>query len=223
DQRAPLRRASPLFRSPPERGIVETLPRQPGETISRLRVNADLQQDFSLHHTLSLYLIDTLPLLDPEDPDFPLDVLTLVESIVENPEIILRAQLNRAKSDRMAELRAEGVEYEQRMAQLDLVEYPKPRREFIYETFNAFAAKHPWVGENNIQPKSIAREMFERWMSFEDYIRDYGLQRSEGILLRHLSGVYKALAQTVPENAKTDAVLEIENYLGELIRNIDSS
>lgn len=222
-QRTHLRRAWQLFRSLIERDIVEIVPRQPHEEKSRIRVQMELQEDFSLHQTLSLYLIDTLPHLDPEAPDYSLDILTLVESIVENPEVILRSQLKRAKTERMNELKAEGVEYEQRMIQLDLVEYPKPRRDFIYDTFNAFSAKHPWVGESNIQPKSVAREMFERWMSFEDYIRDYGLQRSEGLLLRHLSGVYKALVQTVPETAKTDSVLEMESYFGELIRGIDSS
>lgn len=222
-QQRHLKHAWQLFRSLVERGIVEIIPRVPSEPRSRLRVNLDLQADFSLHQALSLYLIDTLALLDPEAPDFALDVLTLVESIVENPEVILRRQLAYAKTERINQLKAEGVEYEQRMAELDKVEYPKPRREFIYETFNAFAAKHPWVGENNIQPKSIAREMYERWMSFADYIRDYDLQRSEGILLRHLSGVYKTLAQTVPDAAKTDAVLEIENYLAEMILSIDSS
>lgn len=222
-QQRHLKHAWQLFRSLVERGIVEIIPRVPSEPRSRLRVNLDLQADFSLHQALSLYLIDTLALLDPEAPDFALDVLTLVESIVENPEVILRRQLAYAKTERINQLKAEGVEYEQRMAELDKIEYPKPRREFIYETFNAFAAKHPWVGENNIQPKSIAREMYERWMSFADYIRGYDLQRSEGILLRHLSGVYKTLAQTVPDAAKTDAVLEIENYLAEMILSIDSS
>ncbi len=218
-----LRTAWQLFRSLLERGIVEILPPAPGQTKGGLRVNVDLQENFSLHQTLSLYLIDTLPLLDPDHPDHALDVLTLVESIVENPEVILRRQLARAKTEKVAQLKAEGVEYDRRMAELDHVEYPKPRREFIYESFNAFADKHPWVGETNIQPKSIAREMFERWMSFADYVKDYDLQRSEGILLRHLSGVYKTLVQTVPDTAKTESILEMETYLGELIRGIDSS
>lgn len=217
------RRAWQLFRSLYERGIVEILPREPDEEKSRLRVNVDLQEDFSLHQTLSLYLIDTLSLLDPETADYPLDVLTLVESIVENPDVILRRQLARAKTEKVRELKAAGVEYERRMAELDTVEYPKPHREFIYDTFNAFAAKHPWVGESNIQPKSIAREMFERWMSFADYVRDYDLHRSEGILLRHLSGVFKTLVQTVPDSAKTPEVLEMEAFLSEMILGIDSS
>lgn len=222
-KRRHFRHAWQLFRSLVERGIVEILPRKPSEARSGLRVNVELQEDFSLHQVLSLYLIDTLALLDPEDPDYALDVLTLVEAIVENPEVILRRQLSRAKGERIAALKAEGVEYDKRMEELETVEYPKPLREFIYDTFNAFSSKHPWVGETNIQPKSIAREMFERWMSFADYVRDYDLQRSEGILLRHLSGVYKTLAQTVPESAKTDAVLEIADYLAEMILGIDSS
>lgn len=218
-----FRRAWQLFRSLLDRGIVEIMPRRPGDAKSRLRVNADLQEDFSLHQTLSLYLIDTIPLLDAENPESALDVLTLVESIVEDPDVILRRQLSRAKDEKLAALKAAGVDYEKRMADLDTVEYPKPRRDFIYDTFNAFSEKHPWIGRENIRPKSIAREMFERWMSFADYVREYDLHRSEGILLRHLSIVYKTLAQTVPEMAKTDGVLEIENYLGELVRGIDSS
>jgi hypothetical protein len=103
------------------------------------------------------------------------------------------------------------------------IEHPKPLREFLYETFNAFAAAHPWVGQENVRPKSIAREMHERFLSFADYIRDYGLERAEGILLRHLMQVYKVLAQTVPQSAKTEPVLELETHLEELVRSIDSS
>jgi hypothetical protein len=120
-------------------------------------------------------------------------------------------------------MRAAGVPYEERMAKLEEIEHPKPLREFLYETFNAFAAAHPWVEEENIRPKSIAREMYERYLSFADYIRDYGLERSEGLLLRHLSQVWKVLAQTVPDGAKTDEVVEMEDYFRELIRGIDSS
>ena len=103
------------------------------------------------------------------------------------------------------------------------LEYPKPNREFIYSTFNAFAARHPWVGQENIRPKSIAREMFESFRSFSDYIRDYELQRAEGVLLRHLNNVFKVLAQTVPDSAKNDQVREMELYLGTMIRQVDSS
>jgi len=120
-------------------------------------------------------------------------------------------------------MKAEGIPYEERMEKLETIEHPKPLREFLYDTFNAFAAVHPWVGQENVRPKSIAREMYERYMSFADYVRDYGLQRGEGLLLRHLSQVWKVLAQTVPDEAKTEEVVEMETYFRELIRGIDSS
>lgn len=216
------RRAWQLFRALLDRGIVKIIPRQPSGR--RLQVSVELQDDFSLHQALSLYLIDTLPLLDRESADYPFDVLTLCEAIVEDPDQILRKQVDRLKTAKLEELKAAGVPYDERMAQLEeITEHPKPKREFLYETFNAFAAAHPWVEGENVRPKSIAREMFERYLSFADYIRDYGLERSEGLLLRHLMQVYKVLAQTVPAAAKTEPVVEMEDYFRELIRGIDSS
>jgi superfamily II RNA helicase len=189
----------------------------------KLRVNVELQDDFSLHQALSLYLIDTLPLLDRASADYPFDVLTLCEAIVEDPDAILRRQVDRLKTEKINELKAEGVPYEERMEKLEAIEHPKPLRDFLYDTFNTFAAAHPWVQQENVRPKSIAREMFERYLSFSDYVRDYGLERSEGLLLRHLSQVWKVLSQTVPESAKTEEVVEMEDYFRELIRGIDSS
>lgn len=213
------KRAWQLFRALVNRGIVEFH----AEGESKLRVNVTLQDDFSMNQTLSLYLLDTLPLLDSEAPDHALNVITLVEAILEDPEIILRKQLDRLKTKRMAEMKQEGIEYDQRIAELEKMEYPKPQREFIYGTFNDFADKHPWVGTENIRPKSIAREMFEDYRSFADYVRDYDIQRSEGLLLRHLNSVFKVLAQTVPDAAKTDEVREMELYLGTMLRQVDSS
>ncbi|MBA3850375.1 MAG: DUF3516 domain-containing protein, partial [Opitutus sp.] len=219
------RRAWLLFRALTDRRIVEILPRAARPPTGRkVRVNVELQDDFSLHQALSLYLIDTLPRLDSASADYPFDVLTLCEAIVEDPEQILRKQVDRLKGAKLEELKAAGVPYDERMAQLEEIsEHPKPRREFLYETFNAFAAAHPWVEGENIRPKSVAREMFERYLPFADYIRDYGLERGEGLLLRHLMQTYKVLAQTVPESFKTEAVVEMEDYFRELIRGIDSS
>jgi hypothetical protein len=213
------KRAWQLFRALVERGIVEFH----AEGEAKLRVNVALQDDFSMNQTLSLYLLDTLPLLDAEAPEHALNVITLVEAILEDPDIILRKQLDRLKTKRMAEMKQEGIEYDQRIAELEKLEYPKPQREFIYGTFNDFADKHPWVGTENIRPKSIAREMFEDYRSFADYVRDYDLQRSEGLLLRHLNSVFKVLAQTVPDAVKTDEVREMELYLGAMLRQVDSS
>jgi uncharacterized membrane-anchored protein YjiN (DUF445 family) len=189
-----------LFRSLVDRKIIELNP---------LRVNVDLQQELSLNHTLSLYLIDTLHLLERESDDYALELLTLVESIVENPDLILRRQVDRLKTEKMAELKAAGMEYEERIEELEKVEHPKPNRDFIYNTFNAFAAVHPWVNQENIRPKSIAREMFETFQSFHEYIRDYDLERVEGLLLRYLSEVYMVLIKTVPESFRTDTVLSM--------------
>ncbi len=225
------RRAWQLFRALVDRRIVEMIPRglRSGAPADgrKLRVNVELQDDFSLHQALSLFLIDTLPLLaaDGRDqaPDYPFDVLTLCEAIVEDPDVILRRQVDRLKTRKLEEMKAAGIEYEERMAKLDEVEHPKPLREFLYTQFNAFAAAHPWVEGENVRPKSIAREMFERYLSFAQYVREYGLERAEGVLLRHLMQVLKVLAQTVPEARKTPAVVEMEDYLRELIRGVDSS
>jgi superfamily II RNA helicase len=189
----------------------------------RIVVNTDLGEDFSIHHALSLYLLDTAKLLVTSDGAYELDLLTLVESILENPDIILARQLDKLKGDKVAEMKAAGVEYDQRMAELEKMEYPKPNSEFIYGTFNAFAVKHPWVKADNIRPKSIAREMYENFMSFSEYVREYALERVEGVLLRYLSDVYKALMQTVPKWAKTDAVDDVATYFGAIVRQVDAS
>lgn len=208
------RHAFQLFRSLVERKIIELGP---------LRVNVDLQQDFSLNQTLSLFLIDTLALLDPTAPDYAFDVLTLAESILENPELILRRQVDRLKTLKMTELKASGMEFDQRIEELEKIEHPKPNRDFIYDSFNEFASKHPWVGQENIRPKSVAREMFEGFQSFHDYVRDYDLHRVEGLLLRYLSEVYKVLVQTVPEAIRNDEVIAMIEYFGVMLREIDSS
>ena len=213
--------AAVLFKSLRHAGIISVVRNRIKG--NRVTVNEALQQDFSVNQTLSLYLLDTLPYIDPAAPTYGLDVLTLVESILENPHVVLNKQVDHARDIRMIELKAEGMEFEQRIEELDKVEYPKPNRDFIYETFNAYADKHPWVGSENIHPKSIAREMYETCASFHEYIRDYALQRSEGVLLRYLSQVYKALLQNVPESRKDESIEEIEMYLRTMLGRVDSS
>ncbi len=188
-----------------------------------VRTAPGLQRDFSLFHTLALYLLDTLPRIPPERETYALDILSMVESILEDPDVILWKQLDRAKGQAVAEMKAEGMEYEERMRELEKVEYPKPNRDFVYSTFDEFAAKHPWVGTENIRPKSVARDMIERFMTFADYVRDYELQRSEGLLLRYLSETYKTLVQTVPETYRTDELLDVIAFLRATVRGVDSS
>lgn len=215
------RHAKLLFKSLRRAGIINIVRNR--QTGNRVTVHENLQTDFSLNQTLSLYLIDTLGLLDPQSPSYALDVLTLVEAILENPHAVLQKQVDVLKTERMAQLKAEGVEYEQRIEELDKVEHPKPNRDFIYETFNAYSEKHPWIGAENIQPKSIAREIFERCMSFHEYIREYSLQRSEGVLLRYLSQVYKTLIQTIPQDYKNDEIQEIAIFFRSLLGHADTS
>lgn len=222
NKKAHRKRAWQLFRSLLERKIVEIVP--PAErTGSPVRLNVELQEDFSMNETLALYLHDTLLLLDPQAPDYAVMVLTLVESILENPDVILRKQLDRIKAEAITEMKAQGMDYDARMEELEKLEYPKPNREFIYSTFNAFADKHPWIGQENIRPKSIVREMFEEYRSFADTIKVYDLHRSEGLLLRYISNVHKTLEQSVPDAAKNDEIREMELYLRTMIRQVDSS
>jgi len=223
-KRAHKKRAWQLFKSLVQRRIIEIIPvAQRDAHGTKLRLNVELQEDFSLNHALSLYLIDTVKLIDPASPDYALDVMTLCESIIENPDLILRRQLDAVKTEAVNAMKAEGVPYEERMERLEELEYPKPCRDFIYSTFNAFAEEHPWVGNESIKPKSIVREMFENYRSFNDYVNDYDLHRGEGALLRHLSSTYKVLAQTVPEVHKTEPVQEMEAWLAGVLRGTDSS
>jgi superfamily II RNA helicase len=216
------RTAAQRFRTLRGAGLLE-LRRIEGYRGAYVRPAPGLQRDFSLFQTLSLYLLDTLPRIPPERETYALDVLSMVESILEDPDPILWKQLDRARGLAVAEMKAKGMEYDERMAELDKVEYPKPNRDFVYATFNEFAAKHPWVGAENIRPKSVAREMVERFMTFADYVREYELQRSEGLVLRYLSEVYKTLAQTVPETYRDDALLDVIAFLRATVRGVDSS
>ncbi len=216
------RTAAQRFRTLRAAGLVE-LHGVEGYRGRFVRPARGLQRDFSLFHTLSLYLLDSLERIDPVRESYPLDVLTQVESILEDPDVILWKQLDRARGEAVARMKAEGLEYEERMAELEKVEYPKPNRDFVYSTFDEFAARHPWVGQENIRPKSVARDMVERCQSFNDYVREYELQRSEGLLLRYLAEAYKTLAQTVPERFRDEPLEDVLAFLRATVRGVDSS
>lgn len=186
-------------------------------------IASDLQWDFSLHQALSLYLVETLERLEADSETYDLDVLTLVESILENPEIVLRKQVDKLKTEVVAQLKAEGIPYEERMEKLQEITHPQPLADFLYGAFNRFKGDHPWVGGREIAPKSIGREMFEGYLSFADYVRRYGLQRSEGVLLRYLSQLYKTLDQSVPEPAKSEGVWDALGFFRALLDLTDTS
>lgn len=207
-------------------GVLTIIPpaeRKPEPNSPKVQLHIDLQDDFTMNQALGLYLLETIPELDREHPNYGLQVLSLIESILEDPAVLLKAQVSKAKGALIADLREQGVSYDERMERLEEVNYPQPGKDFIYATFNKFRAKHPWVQSEGIRPKSIAREMFEEYMDFEDFIKDYKLERSEAILLRHLSEVYKVLAQTVPPNLKNEILLEAEAYLKDHVTSVDSS
>jgi superfamily II RNA helicase len=214
------RRALELLRSLWQAGVIEFRSAAEGGGV---RLNAELQQDFSLFQALGLYIVDAVERLSADSPSYAHDVLSLVEAIVEDPEQILRAQVDKLKTQKMAELKAAGVEYDERILELDKVEHPKPNSEFMYAAYAAFAKDHPWVAREELRPKSIAREMLENLHSFSGYIKEYGLARSEGLLLRYLSEVYKTLSQTIPELTRTSDLDDVIAYLGTLVRGVDSS
>jgi hypothetical protein len=147
----------------------------------------------------------------------------VVEAILETPSVILQKQVDELKRKKVAELKAAGVEYEQRMEELAKIEAAKPEAEFIYETYNLFAKTHVWVSAHPIAPKSIVRDMFELAASFNDYVKEYGLARAEGVLLRYLTDAYRALRQTVPESAKSEDVIDLIEWLGAELRSVDAS
>jgi hypothetical protein len=209
-----------LLRSLWQAGIVEF--RTPSEG-GGIRLNDELQANFSLLQALGLFIVDAVERLDRESPTYALDVLTLVESICEDPDVVLRQQVDKLKGQKVGELKAAGVEYEERMAELEKIEHPKPNKEFLEAAFEIFAKDHPWVAREVLKPKSVAREMVENLFSFSGYIKEYGLSRSEGLLLRYLTEVYKTLSQTIPESARVEELGDIIAHLGTLIRGVDSS
>ncbi len=221
-QRQHIRRAIGIYRSLLDAGVVERLD-EPDEHGRTVRVTIDLQDEFKLNQPLSLFVLDALDMLDIASDTYALDVLSIVESVIENPSVILMAQLDKAKDELMSRMKSDGVLYEERMAELARVEYPKPLGEEIYTLFGTFRTTHPWVESDNVKPKAVAREMYERGMVFREYVNHYGLKRSEGLLLRTLTDAYKGLVQNVPEGYKTDAVLELTDWLGEVVRQTDSS
>ena len=152
-----------------------------------------------------------------------LAVVTINEAVQESPGVVINAQLRKAKDEVMAEMKSSGVEYEERMERLAKVEPPRPMKDWVYADFNEFRARHPWVGGNTVKPKSIARDMFERSMTFGEYTGHYGLKQSEGVLLRYLSDVYKGITQNVPADAMNGELDEIAHWLGTLVRQVDSS
>ncbi len=216
------RRAATLFKSLRKAEIVE-LVRNEDRPGSCMQVRPGLQYNFSLNQALSLYLVEALDLLDPESETYALDILTLAEAVLENPTAVLLRQEDKLKGELIGKLKAEGMDYADRMTKLEEVTYPRPLASLIYESFNKFCEYHPWAPEETIRPKSIGREMYEKCFGFQDYVNDLGLARSEGVLLRYLSQMYKTAAQTVPESYWDEEFEEILSYFHTMLYLVDSS
>ena len=221
-QRRHIRKAVGVFRSLIDAGIVEVLP-EPDASGRPVRVNIDLQDEFRLNQPLGLFAVEAVSVLDPEAPDYHLQALSVAESVLEDPMAVLLAQRDAARDELMTRMKEEGVEYEERMARLAEVTWPKPEAEFIEPAFDTFSRHHPWVGHLRPSPKSVVRDMVEHADTFNQYVSRYGLKRSEGLVLRYLTDCYKALVQTVPAAAVDDRLAEVIEWLGELLRQVDSS
>ncbi len=221
-QRRHVRRAIGLYRSLRASGVVEELP-EPLADGRRVRVDRSLQHDFALNQPLAPFLLDVLPMLDRDDIGHPLAVLAAVECVLDDPRQVLFAQRDRAKTEAMAEMKAAGVEYEERIERLEKVTWPKPMGVELYEAFDEWRLGHAWIDGANISPKGVVRDMWERAMDFPTFVRHYGLKRSEGTLLRFLSDAYRTIVRTIPEAAKSAEIREISDWLDGVIRTTDSS
>src|SRR5512142_3222675 len=221
-QRRHIHQAIAIYRALLAGGVVERLS-EPDEEGRFVRLTVDLQFDFALNQPLSPFALAAIELLDPESPSYPLDVLSVIESTLENPRQVLSAQQFRARGEAVAQMKADGVAYEERLELLDSVSYPKPLEDMLEGAYDLYRRGHPWVLDYSLSPKSVVRDMYERALTFTEYVAYYGLSRSEGLVLRYLADAYKALRQTVPEDAKTDDLIDVEEWLGELVRQVDSS
>lgn len=219
-RRRHLKRAAALFRSLRSAGIIAVHGSPRGGIVA---VDPDLQADFTLHHTLSLFLADAVAGLERGGRAYPLDVLSLTEAILEPPVVVLRAQAERAKRQLLERLKRQGVPYHERQRQLDEVGYPQPLSDYLAGALERFAVSHPWVAYEDVVPKSIVRDMIEHGDDFVGYVRRYGLERSEGTLLRYIGEVWRALARSVPDAYKTAQVFDIEVALRTLILTTDAS
>ncbi|WP_433575662.1 DEAD/DEAH box helicase [Nocardia brasiliensis] len=221
-QRKHILRAIRLYRALRDAGVVQQLD-EPDAQGRRARLTVDLQRDFALDQPLSPFALAAFDLLDKDAPGYTLDVVSLIESTLEDPRQLLMAQQHKARGVAINEMKADGIEYDERMELLEEVTWPKPLAELIEPAFETYRAGHPWVSEFAPSPKSVVRDMIERSMTFAELISFYELARSEGVVLRYLADAYRALRRTVPDAARTEELEDITEWLGELVRQVDSS
>src|SRR5689334_14540458 len=217
-----IREAIGIARSLLQAGVLERLD-EAAEDGRRYRLTVDLPPDFALNQPLSTFALAAVDVLDPASETYALDVVSVIEATLEDPRQILTAQLNVARGEAVAAMKAEGIEYDERMELLDAVTYPKPLDELLGHAFEVYLRSNPWAADARLSPKSVVREMWERAFTFREFVSVYGLTRSEGAVLRYLSDAFKALRSGVPAAARTEEVTDIVEWLGEVVRQVDSS
>ncbi|GGC88743.1 helicase [Tersicoccus solisilvae] len=217
-----LRRALGILRELLAGGVVERIPDPaPGGPVLALQV--DLQPDFALNQPLSGFALAALSILDPEEPGYALDAVSVIEATLEPPRQVIAAQANRARTEAVAAMKADGVDYEARMARLETIAHPQPLAELLEDAFETYRRGAPWLNDFALTPKSVVRDMYERAMGFTEFVAFYGLARSEGVLLRYLADAFRALRQTIPADARREDLGDLVAWLGELVRQVDSS
>ncbi|MGZ4616439.1 MAG: DEAD/DEAH box helicase [Actinomycetes bacterium] len=221
-QRRHIRQAIGIYRALLAGDVVQRLD-APDADGRQVRLTVDLQPNFALNQPLSPFAVAALDLLDRAAPTYPLDVLSVLESTLEDPRQVISAQRSKARGEAVAAMKAEGIDYDERMELLEHVTHPRPLAELLGAAFESYRKGHPWVADHELRPKSVARDMYERAMTFVEYVGFYGLARSEGLVLRYLADAYKALRDTVPEAARTEELTDLTEWLGELVRQVDSS
>ena len=220
-----IRHLADIYTSLLQAGVVEHLSSAQARElgVSRLQLVADLPDDFALNQPLSPFALAAFELLDPDSPSFALDVISIVEAVLEDPRPLLYAQENQAKAAAVASMKAQGMEYDERMAALEEISWPKPLEELLSPAFSVYARSNPWVGDLELSPKSVIREMIENAMTFTELISRYDVGRSEGVILRYLSDAYRMMRQVIPEEIMTEELESMISWLADLIRSVDSS
>lgn len=206
--------------------LLEALPAAAASPLASPAVfslTVDLPEDFALDQPLSPFLLAALELLDPESDTYDLDLISMVEATLEDPYQVLRAQEREARGRALAEMKAEGLEYDERMDKLAEITYPKPLEDELNAAFKTYCEKVPWARDYYLRPKSILRDMLETAADFKTYIQHYKLARSEGTLLRYLSDAWRVLDRTVPTEKRSESLDDIVAWLGFIVRTTDSS
>ena len=183
----------------------------------------DLPEDFALDQPLSPFLLAALELLDPEDETYALDVISMAEATLEDPRQVLRAQERQARDRAMADMKAEGIEYEERLERIADITYPKPLEDLLDGAFERYCEEVPWARDFELAPKSVLRDMLETASDFKGYVGRYGIARSEGTLLRYLSDAFRVLDRTIPEDKRDERLKDVIAWLGFVVRSVDSS